>query len=182
MRTFVGHDPGKRGHVAWIDQAGEVLGRAPQPLTGNGKGDTYDRDGMVELVEGVPGDLVVWVIEEQQPGAGQNGATVGLQQRGYGLWLGVLAALRVPVLTVRPQAWRKHFACAVPRVPALVGATRKEQTARDRARRQAGLALAIERAQGLFPDDDLLANDRCRVPSPDVAVALLLAEYGRQIG
>ena len=211
MKVFVGHDPGKEGWVSWIDQDGNYLGSAQQPLLSKTKGDTYDRYGMVGLVREIGGfgwgekrsNIAAWTIEEQQPGAGVGTASaksIGMQQRGYGYWLGILAALEITLFEVRPQAWRKHHGVTQPRYPKEAQPFDKKPTKREKDKlekwkawekrerqrldkqRKEGLAGAVKRAQQLFPGVDLRRNEKCKVPSPDKAISLLLADYGRSRG
>jgi hypothetical protein len=171
-----------------------------QPLIGEGKGDTLDRQAMVRLVEQLQAEhgIRVWVIEIQEParGVGRNNSTsLGLQMVGYGLWLGILAAFRVPTAEIRSGTWRKACGVSAPRYPREPEpkpkgkkATKaekeehKEWVKRDRKRqdkqRKEGLQRAIQKAQSLYPSVDLRRNDRCKVPSPDKAIAHLLASLG----
>lgn len=195
MAVDVGHDPGKEGWIAWVDSdSGEPLGSCQQPLVGDGKGDTFDRVGMARLVRQLDNKhgIRVWVIEAQEParGAGRNNSSsLGLQMFGYGLWLGILAALEVPVAEVTSREWRKALGVTQPRYPrekeppkSATKKDKKEWAARDRKRqdrqRKEGLQRAVQKAQALYPGTDLRRNKRCKVASPDKAIAHLLARLG----
>lgn len=199
MTVDVGQDPGKEGWLAWVDSdTGRPSGALQQPLVGGGKGDTLDRQAMVRLVKDLQaehGGIRIWVIELQQPARGvgrNNSASLGIQMAGYGMWLGILAALEVPVVELTSQAWRKALGVTQPRYPKEAAlpkkATKAEQKAwntRDRKRqdkqRKEGLQKAIQKAQGLYPSVDMRRNGRCKVPSPDKCIAHLLARLGTQL-
>jgi crossover junction endodeoxyribonuclease RuvC len=81
------------------------------------------------------------------PGQGTRSMfTVGL---GYGLWLGVLGALRIPYTAVRPAVWKRS-----------IGPSKDKEASR-------------LRAQQLYPGADLR-----RKKDHGRAEALLLASYG----
>lgn len=188
---YVGSDPGKTGHIAWISEDGQPLDSEPQPLTGKGRGDTSDRRRMAELVRSL-GGIRLWVIERQIPAGGRASLpSLSAQMQAYGSWLGVLAALEVPVLEVTPQAWRKKLGVVAPRYPrekppteggdAEHKAWQKRERARITRQRREGLERAIAAAQGLFPSVDMRASKRARKPSADKAIAFLLAHYARTL-
>jgi len=192
MTVDVGQDPGKEGWIAWVDsKTGEPVGAIQQPLVGDGKGDTLDRLAMARLVR----DLVhnygirIWVIELQEParGAGRNNSSsLGIQMLGYGMWLGILAALEVPTVEVSSNLWRKALGVSKPSYPrekpltlSATKAQQKEWTTRDRKRqdkqRKEGLQHAIQKAQALYPQVDMRRSSKCKTPSPDKCIAHLLA-------
>ena len=189
-KIAVGNDPGKEGWVAWIDaETGKPLGCASQPLIGKGKGDTYDRQGMKLLVKEIAeaGEIVLWVIELQQAAGGRASlGTFGVQMKSYGVWLGILVALEIPHLEVTAQLWRKALGVVQPRYPkakalpkSATKAEKKAWATKDRKRvekqRKEGLERAVRMAQQLYPAVDMRRNNKCRVPSPDKAIAHLLA-------
>lgn len=200
-RLYVGNDPGKAGWIAWLDAQGRVVGTEPQPLIvalrDRGKGDTFDRGGMRALVQRVraEGEIALWAIEQQIPVGGRariNPISAAVQFSGYGQWLGLFAGLEVPYVEVNPRRWREALAVVKPasRVkgamtdPALEDHEVEEDRKRHRRdvdkRRKEALTNAVRRAQALWPGTSLLASERCKVPSPDKAVSLLLAEYARR--
>ena len=99
------------------------------------------------------------VIEAVGPMPRQGVASTFRFGYGFGLWMGVLAALRIPHQAVAPQAWKRVV---------LAG------TAKDKA---AAIAFAARR----HPDVSLLATPRSRVPHDGLADAVCLAEYGRRL-
>jgi crossover junction endodeoxyribonuclease RuvC len=78
--------------------------------------------------------------------------------KAYGSVLGVLGALRHPVLHVTPQIWKKSI---------LDGLGRDKND-------------SIRFAMSLFPKETFLASPACRVPHDGMAEATCLAEYARR--
>jgi len=158
-------------------------------MIGQGKGDTYDRTGMKLLVREIQrqGDIVFWVIELQQAAGGRASlSSYGVQMKSYGVWLGIFVALEIPHEEVTAQTWRKALNVPQPRYPKedplpkkATKADKKAWATRDRRRvekqRKEGLERAVRRAQQLYPSVDMRRNERCRGPSPDKAIAHLLA-------
>jgi hypothetical protein len=151
----VGIDPGLSGAVAVLapDGALEALWDVPVLTlkTARGTKQCYDVPGMVALLTPYAGAGLHVVIEESQAKPGQGVRSMWTTGYGYGLWLGILAALQLPYTPVRPAFWKK----------ALGLGKDKEQ--------------ARLRAMQLYPAADLrLRKHHGR------AEALLLAWYGRQ--
>ena len=152
---YIGIDPGLGGAVAVLDHAGALVALSDTPTlslrTSRGTKQEYDVPGLVALLAPYAGPQAHVILEESQamPGQGTRSMlTVGV---GFGLWLGVLAALTLPYTRVRPQVWKR----------ALGLGKDKEQ--------------ARLRAMQLFPSADLrLKKHHGRAES------LLLAWYGWQ--
>lgn len=191
MKIYVGSDPGKLGHIAWLTEGGTPLGSAPQPVIGLGKGDTLDRQGMIRLVKRIreQGSIALWAIELQWPvggGGKMNPMSISQQMKGYGLWLGILSALEVPYVEITPQLWRKKNGVVKPspakldKLPSGASKAEKKEHAKkkrqlvDKARKET-LLNAIRAAQQLFPSVDFRLSERNEVPSADKAAAFLIA-------
>jgi hypothetical protein len=98
----LGIDPGASGAVAALDEHGNLLWLDDMPFA----------DGAVlapvlaELVLRGDGPRVAWVERAQSmPGMGVAGAF--RYGTGYGVVLGVLGALSIPLHTVRPNEWKR---------------------------------------------------------------------------
>ena len=110
MRVL-GIDPGKDGAVVLVEDGAVVAAiRAASPLgyvykLSGGKRE-YSEKSMRDIVEGLlPFDLAVLEKQSFRPGEGGVGAfSCGL---GYGLWRGILAALKAPYEVVDPKKWTK---------------------------------------------------------------------------
>jgi crossover junction endodeoxyribonuclease RuvC len=150
--VIIGVDPGLSGAVAVLAHAGAFVGVYDTPVltlrTSRGHRAEYDTVGMASLLRPYVDQHVHVVIEESQAMPGQGVRSMFTTGYGYGLWLGILAALQVPYTPVRPVVWKKAFSLGKD----------KEQ--------------ARLRAQQLFPGADLRhKKDHGR------AEALLLAWY-----
>jgi hypothetical protein len=150
-----GIDPGLSGAVAVLAPDGTLEGLHDTLIltlsTSRGTHQAYHMPGLVALLIPYVSPQAHIFLEESQAMPGQETRstfTVGL---GFGIWLGVLAALALPYTRVRPAIWKR----------ALGLGKDKEQ--------------ARLRAMQLFPQADLRRKrDHGR------AEALLLAWWGRQ--
>lgn len=150
---YVGIDPGKQGGIVMLEN-GEPERLFRTPLVG----DQYDTAKMISGLKGwVVGAHVV--IEQCQAfpkiGAGTN-FKVGY---GFGLWLGMLAALEIPHTVVQAQRWHKAMCKGVPG---------KDTKAR---------ALVV--ARRLWPSETFVPPG-CKVPHDGLVDAALIAEWGRR--
>jgi len=121
MKVVVGIDPGKDGALVAIHFDGKIrrVELTKEQFTipiGKGSRREYDAAAMgnclVELhaVYGI--DLVV--IEKQQAMPGQGSTSMFSIGLGYGLWLGAIATLGIPVQVVHPRTWQKRILRDVP--------------------------------------------------------------------
>jgi len=157
--TFLGIDPGKTGAIAIIaPDYTEVLDTPTYDDTGE-----LDPVGMSRIVGGLVAATglkhphpVLATLELAQAMPKQGVSSVFKYGTGYGIWIGILAAFRVPAfLKVRPGIWKKAM------LPADVNRSDKLES--------------VKLARRLFPDVDLgKRRDAGR------AEALLIAEYGRR--
>jgi hypothetical protein len=152
---MLGVDPGLTGAIAVLDHAGAFVALHDTPTltlrVARGTKQTYDVPGMCALLAPYAGAGLHVVIEASQAIPGQGVRSMFTCGYGYGLWLGILAALQVPYVPVRAGIWKKAF-----------GLGKDKEQAR-------------LRAQQLFPAADLR-----RKKDHGRAEALLLAWYGRQ--
>jgi crossover junction endodeoxyribonuclease RuvC len=148
-------DPGLTGAVAVVDYAGVFVAVHDTPTltlrVARGKRTDYDLPGMAALLGPYADAGAHVLIEEAQAMPGQGVRSMFTTGYGFGVWLGVLAALRMPYTRVRPSVWKK--ACSLG----------KDKEA------------ARLRAQQLYPGADLR-----RKKDHGRAEALLLAHYGCQ--
>src|SRR5579862_4871667 len=113
MSCIIGIDPGMTGAVAVLTSRGTLAGlidtATEKVKKGRGKRTIYKVPHMARLLSRIRsrmgGECRV-VIEKQgpQPISGVV-ASFGIGM-GYGLWLGIIAALGMPVVTVAPQTWK----------------------------------------------------------------------------
>ena len=121
MRRILGVDPGARGGlgVLDLDDAGRVCGlalhRTPRMAVLRNKKlrEEYDPAAMhallVAALDGWPVALEAEVaLEAQGARPGQGVASSYRTGLGFGLWLGLVVAARVPYRIVQPLAWKRH--------------------------------------------------------------------------
>jgi len=158
--TFVGIDPGKRGAVAYLLPSGVVeIFDFPTLAVRKGSGRReYDAAAMVTLLERAHAVEMRVCIERVHSMPEQGVASTFSFGQGYGIWLGILAALRISYQAVTPQAWKKLLMAGAP----------KEKSA------------SVLAAGQIFPRAvDLLRGPR-GATLDGRADALLLAEYARR--
>ncbi len=154
---IVGIDPGLSGAVAVLnkEETPDVLGVWDTPTLALEKSKrAYDIPGMLKLLCELPSVVPVHVfIERQQAFPGQGVSSMFKIGYGYGLWLGILSALKFPYTVVSPVVWTKAMLAGIP---------------------GEGKDRSIEAAHRLFPNISVGKSYRGR------ADALLIAEYGRR--
>ena len=117
MKTIIGIDPGLNGGIAWIDICGvngiTDLDSTKLMTTGEGKYRELDLSWLVNYFEGgVDFDLArihAVAIEKVHSMPAQGVASTFKFGKGYGQLLGICAALKLPVIDVTPQAWKKKI-------------------------------------------------------------------------
>jgi len=117
MRRLLGIDPGALGGlgVLDLDDAGTpyavALHRTPRvQVTRNGMRRTdYDPPAMRALLAAAIDWRPIEVGLEAQGARPKQGVASSYRTGlGFGLWLGLLVAARVPYRIVTPQAWKRH--------------------------------------------------------------------------
>jgi crossover junction endodeoxyribonuclease RuvC len=153
----VGIDPGQDGAIAVLNGQDSYAIKTP---TIEFKGKTrYHAPEMVRVLRSIKGTSLVIlekVTSNPKYGHVMSAFTFGI---GFGMWLGILAALELPHQLITPQLWKKTV---------LAG------TAKDK---QAAIEFALRR----YPQISLLATPRSKKPHDGIADAICLAEYGRQL-
>src|ERR1035437_7770475 len=107
---FIGIDPGKGGAIGCLYD--NKIAHAHTPLAGK----EYDIAKMVDLVKGankVPvfagSEDLFCVIEKVHAMPGQGVVSMFTFGYGFGLWVGIVASLRIPYILVAPQTWKKEM-------------------------------------------------------------------------
>ena len=151
----IGIDPGLSGAVAVLAADGTLVALCDTPVltlsTSRGSRQEYDVPGLVALLAPYAGPSAHVILEEAQSMPGQGVRSMFTVGMGFGLWLGILAAVGLPYTRVRPQVWKR-----------TLGLGKDKEQAR-------------LRAQQLYPGADLR-----RKKDHGRAEALLLAHYGWQ--
>jgi crossover junction endodeoxyribonuclease RuvC len=146
----IGIDPGKKGGIAVIDGKGQESLVWPMPLAGK----EIDWTRVADLLEW-NGPKFAYV-EKVHAMPGQGVTSMFSFGKNFGGLLGVLGALEIPLTLVTPQAWKKKV---------LAGTSKDKDAAVDFCRRR-------------YPQVNLLATERSRVPHDGMADALCIATYG----
>ena len=106
MRSVIAIDPGMSGGVAvrWF----EKTDCWPMPET---QGDLLERLREIKTIAGLEGDELVCVLEEVSGFAGkaQPGSAMFRFGEHFGFIKGVVQALGIRLVLVRPQTWQKGF-------------------------------------------------------------------------
>lgn len=147
MMTCVGIDPGKEGGIA-IRSSGLVYA-LPMP-------DQYNK--VVTLLAALQKPVMV-CMEEGQAFPGQGVVSMFNYGKTNGILEGILIALEIPYVLVKPQIWQKEV---------LAGKSRR--TSVDKK------AASIEYATGRFPHISLVFGRRTK-PHDGMADALCIMDY-----
>jgi len=153
-RAYIGIDPGKKGAVVILTDG--ITAEYPTPLVCRKH---HDPAGMAQLLrrENI-GEL--WrcaALEKVHAMPGQGVTSMFSFGTSWGIWQGILAAMKIPYILVGPREWQKH----------VCGGLGGDPKARAR---QAALAQ--------LPQLNLRPG-RCRTPHQGVADAACLALYAR---
>lgn len=152
--TFLGIDPGLDGGIAFINDAGEIQ-LLKTPVIGGGE---YDVQEMKNILRNFKPQLTT--IENQISMPGQ-GLTSTLQTgKGFGIWLGLLAALEAPFQVVSATQWQRK----------LFHGMRQNLDTK---------AKSEVVAKRLFPSADFRKSERARVANDGLTDAACIAHFGR---
>jgi crossover junction endodeoxyribonuclease RuvC len=104
--NWIGIDPGLDGAIAVMSDGGITF--VDTPTVSNGKKREMDLYAIARLLKGLTCSQDAMVaIEAVHSMPGQGVASTFSFGKGFGAWLGVLAALNVPHQAVAPQTWKK---------------------------------------------------------------------------
>lgn len=160
---FIGIDPGLHGAVSCITVGGAIDGihdGLSRPAD-TGKGRRFNVARMLAILTSHSPELSFACIEQQQAMSKQGVTSTFRIGEGYGLWLGMLAALRIPHAVIRSQEWKKEYGLI-------------QRGADTKARK----AVTLECAERLFPCAELRGPKGGMLDGR--ADALLIGEYARR--
>lgn len=156
---FIGIDPGLTGAIVILAEKGDTGLFYDTPITqvksGKKTKNEYLPSEMAGLLSGYTSQNCHVFIESVHSMPGQGVSSSFNFGKGFGIWIGILAALKLPYTLATPQAWKK-----------LLMQGMKDKDA------------ARIRAQELFPG---CVSQLSRKKDIGRADALLIAEYGRRI-
>ena len=151
MKTYVGIDPGQKGGIAFITPEYNKVSVFAMPIAGK------DIDVSVIKIlftNWAIGDVVV-AIEKVHSMPGQGVSSTFKFGFGTGILHGIVRTLEFPLHLVTPQKWKKIV---------LEGTTKDK-------------AAAIDFCSRVYPNVNLLATSRSRVPHDGMADAICIARY-----
>lgn len=165
MTVFIGIDPGITGAVFCIEENGPFVTDTPcitmKKSGGKGNKTDYLPADMAAILRPYDPRTCHVFIEKVGAMPGQGVTSMFGFGKGFGLWLGILAALELPYTLVTPQAWKKEM---------MKGISDKE--------------ASIHRAQQLWPKYASLFQPQRGIFNKQQAIgradAALIAEYGRR--
>lgn len=158
-KLYLGIDPGLTGALAVLGEK-EIIDVYDTPTLivkkGSGKRTVYVVSAMADLVKRWANTGLVKgiVLETVHAMPGQGVTSMFSLGQGFGIWLGIIAAFRLPLTKVEPRVWKQAMG-----IPS--GAEKSE---------------SVVRAAQLFPTASL-----ARKKDHGRADALLLAEYLRRL-
>lgn len=154
----IGIDVGLGGAVAILPEQRIYDTPVVTPTKG---GRQYLPAQMADLIRPWAGAKTTAVLEKQQAFPQQGRSSVFSIGTGYGIWLGILGTLKIPVTIVAPAVWKKEMFGSM----GELSLDKKKEAAR-------------VRASELYPGMSHLLQ---RVMDHDRAEALLLARYGVRV-
>lgn len=165
---FIGIDPGLDGYIVVIEEGKEIEFNPMPTIKGKGSKRYIDICFMTEILEKHSEYWAALAVVENQQAMPSQGSASGFKTGlGFGVLLGALAALHIPIEVVSARTWKKSMGLT------SAGTTKEEKRAHTKQQ-------SIQTAQRLFPAVDLRASSRCKIPHDGKAEALLLAEYARR--
>lgn len=109
---FIGIDPGFTGAIVMIPAGCNIISVADTPILESKKGKKIKKEyfipGMASLLESVSPEAHVF-IEKVHAMPGQGVTSMFNFGKGFGIWLGIIVALKLPYTLVTPQAWKKKM-------------------------------------------------------------------------
>jgi hypothetical protein len=99
----MGVDPGQEGALAWVGMDGRLREVEDMPLMGK----VVNGSMLSKLAQAYETDVAV--VEQVASRPEQGRASIFNFGMNYGIVLGVLAALEIPVYHMTPTVWKKHL-------------------------------------------------------------------------
>lgn len=154
--NWIGIDPGLDGALAVMSEGAITL--IDTPTVSNGKKRDMDAYAIARLLRALTCEQdAMAVIEAVHSMPGQGVSSTFSFGKGFGMWLGLLAALNVPHQAVAPQTWKKVMLADAP----------KEKDA------------SRVKAMQLYPQ---IADQLTRKKDHGRADALLMAAWAQRVG
>jgi hypothetical protein len=151
---FCGIDPGKSGHIVFINEDSEVLEELPMPWSG----DRLNAALAMERMSAYTDKRLRVTIEKVSARLGNGVASCFKFGMAYGAISVIVDLVACPVHFISPATWKKRM---------LTGVNKDDKK-----------AASIEAAKNLFPG---LRPKLQKKSSHDLAEAALLALYGQRM-
>jgi crossover junction endodeoxyribonuclease RuvC len=105
---FVGIDPGIRGAISGLDVANKILWATEMPIIEHPKKKTeYDIPRIAALLKVSRADRICLEAVHSMPGQGVS--STFLFGKGFGILLGVVGTLGIPLTLVAPRTWKAKY-------------------------------------------------------------------------
>jgi len=167
VANYMGIDPGKSGFITII--SGEEYFFSPIPLIGKYL-DVHELNEILAQISKLPN--LHCVMEDVHAKFGSSAKATF----SFGFICGVTEALimsnKIPLTKIQPKEWQKEIWKGIPiqKKASSTGKTMVNDTK----------LMSLMAAKRLFPDVDLKANNRCKIPHDGKVDSLLIAEFCRR--
>ena len=170
---IVGIDPGKNGGIAIINGNDIILHTIPQIAK------EVDVRGLFDIFEGIrlntePAKIIIEDVHSVFSASAKANFQFGWIT---GFLEGMAMSLELPYFKIQPKVWQKDVWQGGKIIETPTSEKDKNGNVKYKVDTKATSLLAAKR---LFPNTNLLATPRSKVPHDGLVDALLIAEYGRR--
>ena len=164
-KAYVGIDNGLDGGIVALDGEGAVTFKSKMPVNKTGKGREIDVQGFAAIVEQLSPHAVFIVEQASKHSPGKM--ALCSTWHSFACMTTTLKLLKVQWDLVQPQKWQKAF-WARPKMP--------------KGQKFDTKAAALVAAKRIWPCEEWLASDRCKIAHNGMVDAALIAEHARRAG
>lgn len=113
---IIGIDPGLTGAISLVSREEVVVFDTPtcKLRMGRKTKTEYLPLEMAEVLQSLAKSDCHVFMEKVHSMPGQGVASTFNFGKGFGIWIGILAALKIPYSLITPQAWKKKLMCGMP--------------------------------------------------------------------
>lgn len=164
-KAYIGIDNGLDGGIVALDGEGAVTFKSKMPVNKTGKGREIDVQGFAAIVEQLSPHAVFIVEQASKHSPGKM--ALCSTWHSFACMTTTLKLLKVQWDLVQPQKWQKAF-WARPKMP--------------KGQKFDTKAAALVAAKRIWPCEEWLASDRCKIAHNGMVDAALIAEHARRSG
>ena len=164
-KAYVGIDNGLDGGIVALDGEGAVTFKSKMPVNKTGKGREIDVPGFAAIVEQLSPHAVFIVEQASKHSPGKM--ALCSTWHSFACMTTTLKLLKVQWDLVQPQKWQRAF-WARPKMP--------------KGQKFDTKAAALVAAKRIWPCEEWLASDRCKIAHNGMVDAALIAEHARRAG